>query len=91
MQWMSRFGGTSRLSLSEGEGRATGEQRRDANYQAITAPQYRRPTAIAPFLHTQFRDISETQLDIRSASEASDNGISVPSTHEPKHEQSGLL
>jgi hypothetical protein len=90
VQWMSRFGGTFRLSLSEGEGRATGEQRRDANYQPITERQYRRPMASALFLRTQFRNVLESQLDIRSTAEASDKGISVPSAHEANNEQGGL-
>jgi hypothetical protein len=90
MQWMARSGRTFRFSLSEGEERATGEERRDINYQAITAGRYSRPTAIALFLRTQFRNVSEAQLDIRSTAVASDKGFSVPSTHEPDNEQGGL-
>src|SRR5260370_9846062 len=56
VQWMSRFGATFRLSLSEGEGRSTGQQRRDATYQAITAPPHAPPPPLPPFLHTHLTD-----------------------------------
>jgi len=90
MRWMSRSGGTLRVSPSEWEERTTGEERRDANYQPITERQYRRPMASALFLRTQFRNVLESQLDIRSTAEASDKGISVPSAHEANNEQGGL-
>jgi hypothetical protein len=89
MRWMSRSGGTLRFSPSEWEERTTGEERRDANYQAITERQSR-PMASALFLRTQFRNVLEAQLDIRSTVEASDKGISVPSAHEANNEQGGL-
>ena len=90
MQWMARPGGTFRFSLLEGEERATSEERRGTNHEAITARQYRRPTAIAPFLRTQFRNVSKAQSDISSTAEASDKGISVLSTDKPNNEQGGL-
>jgi hypothetical protein len=89
-RWMSQSGGTFRFSRSEWEERATGEERRDANYQAITARQYRQPMASALFLRTQFRNVLKAQLDIRCTAEASDKGISAPSAHEASNEQGGL-
>ena len=90
VQRMSSSGELFRSSLSEGEKRATDEERRDTCNPTIAGREHERQSPIAPALRTQFRGVSMGQFDRKSTAEARDWGICITSTHESNQERGGL-